>query len=187
MTIIIAAVVLVAIVLFFANSIRRRTPSEQWPLLAPNLKLGYEDDPARMTGDWVGRHVQVLSLPASVSLTMWLKTPTRLRVECGPKDAVAKRPGYSSAESVAAVDAAFRDKFLARCSEKNPGAVVFDGALQIRLSDMPRVDFVGSDQSVIWTLPDLKDQAEAESIFGALRVIVDSLERFPFEGATHGA
>jgi hypothetical protein len=178
MIIVIILVSLIPIWMFFSYQIKRASPAEQWPLLSLDLKLVYEEDPARMTGDWSGRRAQINSLSDGVTVTMWLKTPTRLRVECGPKAAVLKRNLPVAPHPVAALEPAFQ-QYLARCSDKAAGHAVFDSALQGRLAYMKDVDFVGTDISVIWTVAHLKDVAEAQAILHALGAIADALEKFP--------
>jgi hypothetical protein len=179
MLIFIALVALVPIGLFLSHLLRQNDPSQQWPILATGLKLSYENDPARITGDRGGRRVQIIVIPTGVTVTMWLKRPTDLRVECGPKDVVAQRSKESMPTAVPVLDELFGKKYVGLCSDPAAAAGVFDAALQIRVSDMERVDFVGHGASVIWSLPSLKREAEAAAILDALTAVSESLERFP--------
>jgi hypothetical protein len=135
-----------------------------------------------MTGDWGGRRVQINTLSNGVTLTMWLKTPTSVRVECGPKAVVLKRNLPIAPNPVAALEPAF-EQFLARSSDKAAGPAVFDSSLQGRLAYMSEVDFVGTDISVIWTVPHLKESADAEPILHALGAVAEALEKFPAGGS----
>jgi hypothetical protein len=178
MIIVIILIALVPLYLFFSYQMKRSSPTEQWPVLAPDLKLVYETDPSRMTGAWGARRVQINTLSNNVTLTMWLNTPSRLRVDCGPKDEMAKRPALIAPYPVAALEPEF-DKWLARCSDQAAAPAVFDSALQGRLAFMPEVDFVGNESSVIWTVPRLKELTQAQAILHALNAVAETLERFP--------
>lgn len=182
MTILYIVIALVPISLYVMHQLGLMNPSKRWPVLATSLKLSYDDDPPRITGDRGGRRVQIVAVPAGVTCTMWLKKPTYLRVECGPKDAVNRRAGAAVSDAAPVLDEVFGKKYLGRCSDAEAAGSVFDAALQIRVSDMAEVDFVGNDASVIWSLPALKELAEAESVLGALTAVSEGLERFAVKG-----
>jgi hypothetical protein len=179
MLIFLCLVALVPIGLFVVHLLRTNDPAQQWPILATTLKLSFDSDPSRITGDWGGRRVQIIVIPSGVTVTMWLKRTTGLRVECAPKDVVAKRSPESMPTAVPVLDEIFGRKYVGLCSDPSAAGTIFDAALQIRVSDMEFVDFVGAGSSVIWSLPSLKKQAEAESVLVALTTIAESLERVP--------
>lgn len=166
---------------YFWREHRMATPSLQWPILGKILNLAYEAAPPRLSGSWNGRRVAVQLEDGHVTLTAWL-TATRLRVECGPKELVTKRAGLVLPDPFEATDPAFRDRLLARCSDKAAGPTVFDAAMQQRLAHLPAVDFVGQDTRVVWTVPALKEPDGAEAILGALCAVADGLESFPAPG-----
>jgi hypothetical protein len=182
MTLLLLVAGLIPVGLYFWREHKTSTPSLQWPILAKILGLQYEAEPPRMSGKWNGRTAAVETSPAGVALTVWLNAPTVLRVECGPKELVAKRAGIVLPDPVEPIDRDFRDKLLARCSDKAAGPTVFDAALQQRLAGLRDVDFVGSDTRVSWTVPVLKDPDSAEAILGALCAVADGLEHFPRSG-----
>jgi len=173
---------LVPFALYFWREHKVSTPSLQWPALAKILALTYEDAPPRMSGSWSGRRVAVQTEGGAVTATAWLGAATRLRVECGPKELVTRRAGLVLPDPLEASDPEFRERLLARCSEKTAGPTVFDAALQQRLARLPHVDFVGQDTRVTWTVPALKDPDSAEALLGALCAVADGLESFPVPG-----
>jgi hypothetical protein len=173
---------LLPIAVYFWREHKLATPSLQWPALGRILGLQYEANPPRMSGKWTGRPVAVESGPAGVTVSAWLSAATSLRVECGPKELVTKRAGVLVPDPVEPLDKDFRDKLLARCSDKAAGPTVFDAALQQRLAGLPHVDFVGQGTRVVWTLPVLKDPDGAEALLGALCAVADGLESFPQAG-----
>lgn len=182
MTALIALLALAPIGLYLWREHRMATPALQWPVLAKILGLQYEADPPRMSGKWNGRTIAVESAGSGVTLTAWLSAATSLRVECGPKELVAKRAGLVLPDPVEPLDDDFRGKLLARCSVKAAGPTVFDAALQQRLARLRHVDFVGQDARVVWTEPALKDPDGAEALLGALCAVADGLESFPRSG-----
>jgi hypothetical protein len=175
-------VTLVPIALYFWREHKLSTPSLQWPVLAKILAISYQGDPPRMSGNWNGRRVAFETTPQGAAVTAWLSAETRLRVECGPKELVAKRAGIVLPDPVEPTDAAFRDRLLARCSEKAAGPTIFDAAMQQRLAALPHVDFVGADTRVVWSLPAVKDPDAVEAALGALCAVADGLESFPKGG-----
>jgi hypothetical protein len=180
--ILLALAALLPIALYFWRERALSTPSLQWPTLAKILGLQYEANPPRMSGKWNGRAVAVESGAAGATLTAWLSAPTRLRVECGPRELVAQRAGIVLPDPVEPIDKDFRGRLLARCSDKGAGPTVFDAALQQRLAGLPHVDFVGSETRVVWSAPALRDPDGAEAILGALCAVADGLESFPQGG-----
>jgi hypothetical protein len=182
MTAVIALVALIPVGLYFWREHKRSTPSLQWPVLSKILGLQYEAEPPRLSGKWNGRSVAIAASAGGVTVVARLSAPTALRVECGPKDLVAKRAGLVLPDPVEPADKDFRDRLLARCSDKAAGPVVFDAALQQRLAALPAVDFVGQDEAVTWTLPALIDPDPAEAVLGALCAVADGLESFPRPG-----
>jgi len=181
--IVLVLIVVLPIGMYFWHEHKISTPALQWPFLAKLLNMTYEASPPRLSGDWAGRRVAIETSAEGVTATAWLGTATRLRVECGPADLVTKRSGLIVPDRVEPLDKAFRDKLLARCSDKAAGPVVFDATLQQRLAAMPSVDFIGQDTRVVWTLPALKDIDSAEALLGALCAVADGVESFPQEGA----
>ena len=184
MTILNVLITLLPIASYFALEGRKNMPSMHWPKMAPSLSLNYENDPSRMTGKWGGRRAQIVKLQDVVTLTVWLEKATYLRAECGPRALVTKRAGKGVPDPVAPLDPSFGGKLLARCSERAAGPTVFNALIQKRLSGLPRVDFVASDDHVIWTLPFLRKSGEAMEIFDALSVVADELDKFPRDGGT---
>ena len=179
MMILLSLVALIPIGLYFWREHKMSTPSLQWPVLGKILSLRYEANPPRMSGNWNGRRVAVESVSNGVLVTAWLNAATRLRVECGPKELVTKRAGLVLPDPVEPLDRSFRDKLIARCSDKSAGPTMFDAALQQHLASLPQVDFVGMDTRVVWTAPALRDPNSAEKILGALCAVADGLEHFP--------
>ncbi|MDE2491790.1 MAG: hypothetical protein KGM24_13170 [Elusimicrobia bacterium] len=178
-----AAVALLPIGLYAWREHKTSTPSLQWPVLAQILGLAYEAEPPRMSGAWNGRRVAIETAAPGATMTAWLGAATRVRAECGPKELVARRAGIVLPDPVAPADAAFRDRLLARCSEKAAGPTIFDAAMQRRLAALPHVDFVGADTRVVWSLPAVKDPDAVEAALGALCAVADALESFPQGGA----
>jgi hypothetical protein len=167
---------------YFWRDTQMRTPSRRWPKLSGPLGLAYEANPPRMSGNWNGRRTAVEAAPGGATLTVWLPRPTRLRVECGLKDAVARRAGVVVPDPVEPLDPAFRDRLLARCSEKAAGPVIFDAALQQRLAALPDVDLIGAESRVVWTVPLVADIDRVEATLAALCAVADGLEQFPQTG-----
>lgn len=168
---------------YFWRDHKLNTPSLQWPAMKTILGLQYEANPPRLGGTWNGRKVAIESRDGAVTVTAWLNAETSLRVECGPAALVTKRAGMLVPDAVAPAVTAFRDKLLARCSDKNAGPLVFDVTMQQRLADLPAVDFVGEQYRVVWTVPVVRDPNETEALLGALCAIADGLESFPKSGA----
>jgi hypothetical protein len=172
---------------YFWRDHQLNTPSMQWPKLKTILGLAYEADPPRLGGAWNGRKVALEAVDGAVTATAWLNAETSLRVECGPKELVTKRAGMLVPDAVEPAVAAFREKLLARCSDKPAGLLVFDATMQQRLTELPVVDFVGEQFRVIWKVPVVKDPNETEALLGALCAIADGLESFPKPGAMPNA
>jgi hypothetical protein len=167
---------------YFWREHKLNTPSLQWPSLKSVLRLEYKSDPPRMSGNWNGRKIALEAGDAGVILTAWLNAETSLRVECGPKELVTKRAGMLVPDAVAPIDKDFREKLLARCSDKNAGPVVFDQTMQQRLAGLKAVDFVGEQFRVVWTVPVVREIDETEALLGALCAVADGLESFPKGG-----
>jgi hypothetical protein len=172
---------------YFWREHKLSTPALQWPDMKGVLGLQYDANPARLSGSWNGRKVAIESLEGAVTVTAWLNAETRLRVECGPKELVTRRAGMLVPDAVDPVDTAFRDKMLARCSDKPAGALVFDATMQQRLVSLPAVDFIGEQFRVVWTVPVVRDLDQTEALLGALCAIADGLESFPKTGAMPNA
>jgi len=172
---------------YFWREHKLNTPSLQWPAMKGVLGLTYEANPPRLGGTWNGRKVALESLEGAVTVTTWLNAETRLRVECGPKDVVTQRAGMLVPDAVDPVDSSFRDKLLARCSDKAAGPLVFDSTMQQRLVSLPAVDFVGEQFRVVWSVPVINDLNNTEALLGALCAIADGLESFPKTGAMPNA
>ena len=172
---------------YFWREHKINTPSLQWPAMKSVLGLAYEANPPRLGGAWNGRKVALESLEGAVTVTAWLNAETRLRVECGPTELVTKRAGMLVPDAVAATEPAFRDKLLARCSDKAAGLLVFDSTMQQRLADLPAVDFIGEQFRVVWNIPVARDVNETEALLGALCAVADGLESFPNSGAKPNA
>lgn len=179
--------VLVPFVLYFWREHKTSTPSLQWPTLAKILALTYEAEPPRMSGNWNGRRIAVQLEEGKITLTAWLNAATRLRVECGPRDVVTKRAGIVLPDPYEGTEREFRERLLARCSDKAAAPTVFDAAMQQRLARLPHVDFVGQDTRVVWTALALKDPDSAEALLGALCAVADGLESFPQGGGLPNA
>lgn len=172
---------------FFWRDHKLNTPSLQWPAMKGVLGLDYEANPPRLGGTWNGRKVAIESVERGVTVTAWLNAETSLRVECAPKDVVTKRAGMVVPDALEPGVTAFRDRLLARCSDKNAGPIVFDATMQQRLAELPAVDFVGEQFRVVWTVPVVRDLNETEALLGALCAIADGLESFPKSGAMPNA
>ena len=168
---------------YFWHDHKLNTPSLQWPGMKGVLGLDYEANPPRLGGARNGRKVAIEVVEGGATVTAWLNAETRLRVECGPKDVVTKRAGMVVPDALEPGVTAFRDKLLARCSDKNAGPLVFDATMQARLADLPAVDFVGEQFRVVWKVPVVRDLNETEALLGALCAIADGLESFPKSGA----
>lgn len=181
--IVLVLIVVLPVAFYFWHEHKISTPALQWPFLAKLLNMTYEAAPPRLSGEWAGRRVAFETAPGGVTATAWLQTATRLRVECGPTALVTKRAGIIVPDRVEPIDKDFREKLLARCSDKAAGPVVFDVTLQQRLAALPAVDFVGSDTRVVWSLPSLRDIDSAEALLGALCAVADGVESFPQDGA----
>lgn len=172
---------------YFWRTHKLSTPSLQWPAMRSILGLSYEADPPRLGGAWNGRKVALEAQDGAVTVTAWLNAETNLRVECGPRDLVTKRAGMLVPDAVDPVDSVFRDKLLARCSDKAAGQIVFDSTMQQRLVNLPDVDFVGEQFRVIWKVAVVSDPNETEALLGALCAVADGLESFPKPGAMPNA
>lgn len=172
---------------FFWRDHKINTPSLQWPAMKGVLGLEYEADPPRLGGTWNGRKVAIETVEGGVTVSAWLNAETSLRVECGPKDLVAKRAGMVVPDALEPAVTSFREKLLARCSDKNAGPIVFDATMQQRLAELPAVDFVGEQFRVVWKVPVVRDLNETEALLGALCAIADGLESFPKSGAMPNA
>ena len=168
---------------FFWRDHKINTPSLQWPAMKGVLGLEYGANPPRLGGTWNGRKVAIEAVEGGATVTAWLNAETSLRVECGPKDVVTQRAGMVVPDALAPGVTAFRDKLLARCSDKNAGPLVFDATMQQRLAELPAVDFVGEQYRVVWKVPVVRDLNETEALLGALCAIADGLESFPKSGA----
>ncbi len=168
---------------YFWREHKLNTPSLQWPDMKTVLGLQYEADPPRLNGSWNGRKIALESVEGGVTVTAWLNAETKLRVECGPRELVTTRAGMLVPDAVEPVETAFREKLLARCSDKAAGIVVFDATMQQRLADLSAVDFIGEQFRVVWKVPVVRDLNETEALLGALCAIADGLESFPRSGA----
>jgi hypothetical protein len=180
-----ALVLLLAVVpfaVYFWRQHEQNTPSRRWPKLANILGMKYEPNPPRFSGTYNGRRTAVETAAAGATLSVWLAAPTRLRVECGPKDEVARRAGMVVPDPVDALDAEFGARLLARCSDKAAGPVVFDAAVQKRLAALPRVDILAEGPRAVWSVPDVADIDLLEAQLSALGALGDGLEHFPQTG-----
>ncbi|MBI5245636.1 MAG: hypothetical protein HY923_00520 [Elusimicrobia bacterium] len=169
---------------YFWREHKLNTPSLQWPSMRTALGLTYEANPPRLGGAWNGRKVAIESGADGVTITAWLNAETRLRVECAARELVTKRAGMLVPDAVEPVETAFKQKLLARCSDKAAGPLVFDATMQQRLSDLSHVDFVGEQFRVVWKAPVVKELNETEALLGALCAVADGLESFPKGGGT---
>lgn len=172
---------------YFWRDHKLNTPSLQWPAMKGILGLEYEANPPRMGGAWNGRKIAIEGGEGGVVLTAWLNAETSLRVECGAKELVTKRAGLLVPDTVAANEPSFRDRLLARCSDKGAGLLVFDATMQQRLANLSAVDFVGEQFRVVWKVPVVREINETEALLGALCAIADGLESFPKSGAMPNA
>lgn len=183
----IALVCLAPFIWYFWHEHKLNTPALQWPAMKKVLGLEYEASPPRLGGNWNGRKVAIESRDNAITVTAWLNAETRLRVECGPKDLVTKRAGVVVPDAVVPIEIAFREKLLARCSDKAAGTLVFDSTMQQRLANLAAVDFVGEQFRVVWKVPVVSDLDQTEALLGALCAIADGLESFPKPGAMPNA
>ena len=172
---------------YFWREHKLNTPSLQWPSMRKALGLTYEANPPRLGGAWNGRKVAIESASDGVMITAWLNAETSLRVECATRELVTKRAGMLVPDAVEPAETAFKQKLLARCSDKAAGPLVFDATMQQRLADLPHVDFVGEQFRVIWKVPVVKDLSETEALLGALCAVADGLESFPKGGGMPSA
>jgi len=172
---------------YFWRDHKLNTPSLQWPAMKTVLGLAYEADPPRLGGAWNGRKIAIEAGEGGVVVTAWLNAETSLRVECGPKNLVTQRAGMLVPDALEPGVTAFRDKLLARCSDKNAGPIVFDATMQQRLAGLQAVDFVGEQFCVVWKVPVVRELNETEALLGALCAIADGLENFPKSGAMPNA
>lgn len=170
---------LLPFILLAARHIKTSTPSLQWPSLAEILKFQYQDKPPRLLGQWDGRNVSVELHNERVLVTMQLSQATRLRVEAGLKEDVARRAGMIVPDPVLTGDSAFESRLLARCSDKNAGTVIFDPALRQRLMALPFVEALGVGEKVQWMLPELNEAAGLERVLEVMTAIASELESFP--------
>ena len=177
----------VPFVWYFWREHKLNTPSLQWPSMKTVLGLAYEPNPPRLGGSWNGRKIAFEAFEGGATVTAWLNAETRLRVECGPTELVTKRAGMLVPDAVEPVETAFRDKLLARCSDKPAGALVFDSTMQQRLANLAAVDFVGEQFRVVWKVPVVSDLNQTEALLGALCAVADGLESFPKSGAMPNA
>jgi hypothetical protein len=168
--------------MYFWREHKLSTPSLQWPSMRTALGLNYEANPPRLGGTWNGRKVAVETAEGGVTVTAWLNAETRLRVECAPKELVTKRSGMVVPDAVEPSEREFRDRLLARCSDKNAGPIVFDATMQQRLAGLRHVDFVGEQFRVVWNVPAVRELNETEALLGALCAVADGLESFPKGG-----
>jgi len=169
---------------YFWREHKLNTPSLQWPSMHTALGLTYEANPPRLGGAWNGRKVAIEAAADGVTVTAWLNAETKLRVECAARDVVTKRAGMLVPDAVEAVETAFKQKLLARCSDKAAGALVFDATMQQRLAELGHVDFVGEQFRVVWKVPVVKELNETEALLGALCAVADGLESFPKGGGS---
>ena len=168
--------------LYFWREHKLNTPSLQWPTMRGVLGLSYEGNPPRLGGTWNGRKVAIESVEGGATLTAWLSAETAVRVECAAKEVVTKRAGMVVPDAVEPTERAFRDRLLARCSDKGAGQIVFDSTMQQRLALLPHVDFIGEQFRVVWTVPAVRELNETEALLGALCAVADGLESFPKGG-----
>lgn len=171
--------VLLPFVLYFWTRLRVSTPKLQWGLVAGPLRLRFEDNPPRILGDWEGRHVAVQEHGTAVLVTMGLSQPSRLRVEVGPREEVAKRAGMIVPDPVHTGDQAFDQRLLARCSDRAAGQAVFDPAMRQNLMTLPVVDALGAGDKVQWRLPELQDPDTLERVLQVMTAVANEMERYP--------
>lgn len=182
MTALLGLLAVAPIAWYFWREHKLDTPSLQWPSMKDALGLTYEANPPRLGGTWNGRKVAIESVDGGATLTAWLAAETRLRVECGAKELVTKRSGMVVPDALEPTERDFRDRLLARCSDKAAGPIVFDATMQQRLASLKHVDFVGEQFRVVWNVPKVRELAETEALLGALCAVADGLESFPKGG-----
>jgi hypothetical protein len=170
---------LIPFIIYFARQIKTTTPSLQWPVLAQILKFQYQDKPPRLLGDFEGRHVSAEPHNGGVLVSMQLSRPSRLRVEVGPREDVARRAGMIVPDPVMTGDAAFEARLLARCSDKAAGVSIFDPALRQNILAQPFVDSLGIGDKIQWMLPELKEPETLERVLEVMTAIAAEMERFP--------
>ena len=172
-------IVVLPFVLYFWTQLKVSTPSLQWPAIAGPLKLQFADNPARILGDWEGRHMTVEIQGTGVLVSMRLSQPSRLRIEVGPKEEVAKRAGMVVPDPVATGDSAFDLRLLARCSDRAAGQEIFEAALRQNLMAQPIVDVLGAGDKVQWRLPTLRNCETLERLLQVMTILATEMERFP--------
>ena len=170
---------LLPFILLAMRHFKTSTPSLQWPGLAGILKFQYQDKPPRLFGQWEGRNVTIELHNERVLVTMQLAQPSRLRVEVGPKEEVARRAGMIVPDPVLTRDPAFEDRLLARCSDKSVGPSIFDPTLRQRLMSLPFVEALGVSDKVQWMLPELSQAEGLERVLEVMTAIASELESFP--------
>lgn len=171
--------IVLPIAYYFYREMHASTPSLRWPKIAPMVKLAYSADPPRMSGQWNGKDVDVSLGGDGAVVAAKLARPSRLRVEIGPKDVVAKRAGMIVPDAIPTGDFEFDEKFLARCSDKNAGLAMFDPVLRQRVMAQPHVDVIGHGDAVRWSVPSANDPDLLEGMMDVLSVIATEMERFP--------
>lgn len=166
--------------IYFARSFKTGTPSLQFPVLAPLINLQYRPDPPRMAGEWHGTGILFEALKAGgVRATAALSRPSRLRVEIGPRELVMRRAGVIVPDPVPTGDAAFEERFLARCSDKSAGPAIVDSAMRQRLLAQRDVEILGEGDAVHWLLPELRDPDTAETVMDILHGVAAVMENYP--------
>lgn len=161
---------------YFMREKRLKTPAVHWPRLAPILRLDYKPDPPRMTGKWNGRHVEVKQDGRLVKITAFIPRPSRLRVEVGPKEEVARRAGVLVPDPVATGDQAFDGRLLARCSDKAAGARLFDSPMRRRILEQETIEILGQGDRVAWSVPFAYNPDVLEPIFEVVTLIAEEME-----------
>lgn len=164
---------------YYARKRKLSTPSLQWPVLAPILDMHYAADPPSLSGQWNGRSVRLAQLPDGIVASAPLSGTSRLRFEIGARELVAKRAGMIVPDPVPTGDAAFEERFLARCNDPAAGAAILEPVLRQRLLSFPHVDILGEKSVVLWRLPEARDPDTVEFVFDILTVIAAEMERFP--------
>lgn len=171
--------VLLAILLYFMRKEKKHNPQLAWPLLAPRLKLQYQENPPRMVGKWNGRNVAVdVYHDSTVRIATMLAKPSRLRIEIASIAKIQERAGAVISDALASGDSVFDSKYLARCSDRNAGPKILDEVLRKMLMNVPHVDVIGQAGMVQWVIPEAKDVDTMETILDVLTMIAVEMERY---------
>ena len=166
------------IIYYYAREGKLNNPALHWPTLAPILKMEFESKPPRLSGERNGRRVTIDVYQEGVRVATILNTPSKLRIEVGSREAVIKRTGIVVPDAVSTGDSTFEEKFMARCSDKDAGHVIFESSLRQRLLARSDVEILGQGSMVQWILPSVRDPDSVEEVMDILTVLASEMEGF---------